>query len=211
MNCSKKEVDKILLEKPLSDYYFAVLENRGCALRDEEYERIVGSETPIFHSDFSSKEVDDFFGCLFQYDDRLKSVFFGSLLDNKTPQEGVDDALKYLSSIGVQIRRPAILTVVDNRVYNICNQRFVDLGREMIICYDNLTNYYDESNARLRYFSYDENKELSEATVLLVVDDPEIIYAWEDTHVSQEESSDLSKDFLDQFRGKAYTLSNKNQ
>lgn len=81
----------------------------------------------------------------------------------------------------------------------------------MIICYDNLTNYYDESNARLRYFSYDENKELSEATVLLVVDDPEIIYAWEDTHVSQEESSDLSKDFLDQFRGKAYTLSNKNQ
>ena len=133
------------------------------------------------------------------------------MLDNKTPQEGVDDALKYLSSIGVQIRRPAILTVVDNRVYNICNQRFVDLGREMIICYDNLTNYYDESNARLRYFSYDENKELSEATVLLVVDDPEIIYAWEDTHVSQEESSDLSKAFLDQFRGKTYTLSNKNQ
>ncbi len=40
MNYSQEELNQILLSKPLNEFYFAIIENRGEPLTDEEYEKI---------------------------------------------------------------------------------------------------------------------------------------------------------------------------
>lgn len=110
-----------------------------------------------------------------------------------------------------QIRCSAVLTMVDDEVYDIANMEFIDLKRKKIIHYDNLTNYYDETNARIKLVVPGEapKLQLKQETVLLEVDDESLFYAYEKDHVNQEESKDLTSDFLAEVKGKPYTLSRK--
>ncbi len=99
----------------------------------------------------------------------------------------------------------AILTMIDDQIYDIGNIEFVDAKRDKIIHYDNLTNYYDETNARLRFFTKEEPR-LKQKTVLVDVDDESMISLYEKTHVEREESEDLTGKFISEFKDKPYTL-----
>ena len=80
-----------------------------------------------------------------------------------------------------QVRYLTILAMVDDDVYDIESAKFEDLKRKKIIRFDNLTTLYDES----------------------------IIQAYEDAHIHQEESEDLTNDFFTEVKGKPYTLKRK--
>lgn len=108
-----------------------------------------------------------------------------------------------------QVRHLAILTMVDDDVYDIGSAKFEDLKRNKIIHFDNLTTLYDESNARVRYFTPEEEPQLTQRTVLVDVDDESIIQAYEDAHIHQEESEDLTSAFFIEVKGKPYTLKRK--
>ena len=73
----------------------------------------------------------------------------------------------------------------------------------------NLTTLYNESNARVRYFTPEEEPQLTQGTVLVDVDDESIIKAYENEHIHQEESEDLTSDFFTEIKGKPYTLKRK--
>ena len=188
---SQEELDQILLSKKLNEFYLAIIENRQELLTDEEYEEISRRDKTIYGD--NKDEVEDLFKKV-ETDERLKG--FASNL------------MRVMFSLA-QVRHLAILTMVDDVVYDIGSAKFEDLKRNKIIRFDNLTTLYDESNARVRYFTPEEEPQLTQRTVLVDVDDESIIQAYENEHIYQEESEDLTSDFFTEVKGKPYTLKRK--
>lgn len=186
---SQKKINQILLTKQLNEFYLAIIENRQEILTDEEYTETINREK-ISYGDNIEKEVD-------------------SLLSTIKANHHLKDFKKELMKIlysASQIRHLAILTFIDNNVYDIGNAKFVNLKRNKIIHYDNLANYYDETNARIRIFTPKEEPQLKVNAALLDVDDESIISVYGNTHVTQEESTDLTSAFFKEVNGKAYII-----
>ena len=188
---SQEELDQILLSKKLNEFYLAIIENRQELLTDEEYEEISRRDKIIYGD--NKDEAEDLFKKV-ETDERLKDF--------------APDLMKVIFSLA-QVRHLAILTMVDDDVYDIGSAKFEDLKRNKIIRFDNLTTLYDESNARVRYFTPEEEPQLTQRTVLVDVDDESIIQAYENAHIHQEESEDLTNDFFTEVKGKPYTLKRK--
>lgn len=188
---SQEELNQILLSKSLNDFYFAIMENRKELLTDKEYDEI-SKRNKIICGD-NKEDVEDLFEKT-QRDEHLKD--FSSHL------------MRLIYSLA-QVRHMAILTVIDDDVYDIANAEFVDLRRNKIIHYDNLINYYNETNARIRLFTPEEEPQLTQKTALVDVDDELIAYSYENAHIHQEESKDLTNSFLDEVKGKPNTLKRK--
>lgn len=188
---SQEELDQILLSKKLNEFYLTIIESRQELLTDEEYEEIVRRGKTIYGD--NKKEAEDLFKKV-ETDERLKSF--------------APDLMRVMYSL-VQVRHLAILTMVDDDVYDIGSAKFEDLKRSKIICFDNFTTLYNESNARVRYFTPEEEPQLTQRTVLVDVDDEQIIQTYENAHIHQEESEDLTSDFFTEVKGKPYTLKRK--
>ena len=188
---SQEELDQILLSKELNEFYLAIIENRQELLTDEEYEEISRRDKIIYGD--NKDEAEDLFKKV-ETDERLKDF--------------APDLMRVIFSLA-QVRHLAILIMVDDDVYDIGSAKFEDLKRNKIIRFDNLTTLYDESNARVRYFTPEEEPQLTQRTVLVDVDDESIIQAYENEHIHQEESEDLTSDFFTEVKGKPYTLKKK--
>ena len=185
---SQEELEQILLSKKLNEFYLAIIENRQELLTDEEYEEISRRDKTIYGD--NKDEVEDLFKKV-ETDERLK--------------EFAPDLMRVMFSLA-QVRHLAILTMIDDDVYDIGSAKFEDLKRNKIIHFDNLTTIYDESNARVRYFTPEEEPQLTQKTVLIDVDDESIIQAYETSYIYQKESKDLTSDFFTEVKGKPYTL-----
>ncbi|HCY44564.1 MAG TPA: hypothetical protein DHU33_03975 [Firmicutes bacterium] len=188
---SQEELDQILLSKKLNEFYLAIIENRQELLTDEEYEEI-SRRNKIIYGD-NKDEAEDLFKKV-ETDERLKDF--------------APDLMRVMFSLA-QVRHLAILTMVDDVVYDIGSAKFENLKRNKIVHFDNLTTLYNESNARVRYFTPEEEPRLTQRTVLVDVDDESIIQAYENKHIHQEESEDLTSDFFTEVKGKPYTLKRK--
>ena len=167
------------------------MENRQELLSDEEYEEIVRKDKTIYGD--NKEEVKDLINKV-QTDERLKNF--------------APDLMRVILSLA-QVRHLAILTMIDDDVYDIGSAKFENLKRNKIVHFDNLTTLYNESNARVRYFTPEEEPQLTQGTVLVDVDDESIIQAYENEHIHQEESEDLTSDFFNEIKGKSYTLKRK--
>ena len=165
---SQEELDQILLSKKLNEFYLAIIENRQELLTDEEYEEI-SRRNKIIYGD-NKDEAEDLFKKV-ETDERLKDF--------------APDLMRVIFSLA-QVRHSAILTMIDADVYDIGSAKFENLKRNKIIRFDNLTTLYDESNARVRYFTPEEEPQLTQRTVLVDVDDESIIQAYENEHIYQE-------------------------
>lgn len=188
---SQEELDQILLSKKLNEFYLAIIENRQELLTDEEYEEI-SRRNKIIYGD-NKDEAEDLFKKV-ETDERLKDF--------------APDLMRVILSLA-QVRHLAILTMIDDDVYDIGSAKFENLKRNKIVHFDNLTTLYNESNARVRYFTPEEEPQLTQKTVLVDVDDESIIQAYENEHIHQEESEDLTSDFFTEIKGKPYTLKRK--
>ena len=188
---SQEELDQILLSKKLNEFYLAIIKNRQELLSDEEYEEIVRRDKTIYGD--NKEEVEDLINIV-QTDEHLKNF--------------APNLMRIMYSLA-QVRHLAILTMVDDNVYDIGSAKFEDLKRNKIIHFDNLTTLYDEFNARVRYFTPEEEPQLTQRTVLVDVDDESIIQSYENAHIHQEESEDLTSSFFIEVKGKPYTLKRK--
>lgn len=188
---SQEELDQILLSKKLNEFYLAIIENRQELLTDEEYEEI-SRRNKIIYGD-NKDEAEDLFKKV-ETDERLKDF--------------APDLMRVIFSLA-QVRHLAILTMIDADVYDIGSAKFENLKRNKIVHFDNLTTLYNESNARVRYFTPEEEPQLTQKTVLVDVDDESIIQAYENEHIHQEESEDLTSDYFTEIKGKPYTLKRK--
>ena len=194
MKYSQEELNQILLSKPLNEFYFAILENREKPLTNEEFEKIISRDDNVYNG-VSKEEVDDISNLL-QEDEMLKNYS--------------KDIMKIFYSFA-RIRELAIITMIDDDVYNIGNIEFVDLKSKKIINYDNFENYYNDKNARIRFFTPEEEPSIKQNTVLVDVDDESFIYAYEKAHINQKESEDLTSSFLTEVKGKTNTLKKINR
>ena len=187
-NYSQEELDQILLSKKLNEFYLAVIENRGELLTDEEYAEIMKHEMVL---DGENKEdVKDLFNQI-KTDDNLKDY--------------ASELMKVMFSVGT-VRHLAVLTPINDEFYDIANGKFVDLKRNKIVHFDNLTCLYNDNNARIKYFTPQEEPQIPYNMVLLDVDDESIIRSYEDKYIKQEESEDLTSLFIEEIKGKPYTL-----
>lgn len=185
---TQEELNQILLSKPLNEFYLAIIENRQELLTDEEYDEITKKEKIIYGD--NKDEVE---------------ALFKKIETDKQTKDFSSNLMKLVYSLA-QIRHMAILTTIGDDVYDIGSAKFEDLKRNKIIHYDNLTNYYNETNARIKIFTPEEEPQLQQKTVLVDVDDESIIQAYENSHIYQEESEDLTNSFFDETRKKTYTL-----
>ncbi len=189
-NYLQEELNQILLSKKLNEFYLAIIENRQELLSDEEYEEIVRNDKNIYGD--NKEQVKDLINKV-QTDKHLKNI--------------APNLMRIIFSLA-QVRYLAILTMIDDNVYDIANTKFLDLRRKKIIHFDNFTSLYNESNARVRCYTPDEEPRLKQKTVLIDVDDVSIIQAYENAYISQEGSEDLTSDFFNEVNGKSYTLKN---
>ena len=189
-NYLQEELNQILLSKKLNELYLAIIENRQELLSDEEYEEIVRNDKNIYGD--NKEQVKDLINKV-QTDKHLKNI--------------APNLMRIIFSLA-QVRYLAILTMIDDNVYDIANTKFLDLRRKKIIHFDNFTSLYNESNARVRCYTPDEEPRLKQKTVLIDVDDVSIIQAYENAYISQEGSEDLTSDFFNEVNGKSYTLKN---
>lgn len=184
---TQEEINKILLSKNLDDFYLAIIEKKQELLTDEEYSEI-------------NNKIN-------VYGDTKEDVLnlIDKIQNDNILKQYKDNLLKIMYSMG-QIRYLAILTMINDNVYNIGNAKFENLDRNKIVHYDKLTNYYNEENARLKLFTPDEEQQLVQNTVLLDIDDESIIFAYEKAHIHQKESEDLSNNFINEFNNKKKIL-----
>jgi len=192
MKYSQEELNQILLAKQLDEFYFSVIENRRELLTTEEYEKITRRDDNIYTG--ASKEEIDSLSEKLQASESLKKF--------------VPDFMKMIYSFA-QIRHVAIITMINDKIYDIGNAEFVDLKRNKIVHYDHFTHYYDETNARIKLFTPEEVPQLQQNTVLVDVDDESIVQVYEKAHINQEESEDLTSNFFDDAKGKSYTYLKK--
>lgn len=187
-NYTQDEINKILIQKNINDFYIAIIENRGEMLTDEEYNEIANKDKTFFGD--NKEEVEN---------------LINEIKTNKELKNYVPDMMKLLFSVA-QVRHLAILTMIGDDVYNIANAKFEDLKRNKIIRFDNLTSLYNEKNARVKYFTPKEEPQLTQNTVLIDVDDESIIHNYENKYINQEESEDLTFDFFKKFKDEPKTL-----
>ena len=185
---TQKEINKFMLGKNLNEFYLAIIENRNLLLTDEEYVAILGKE--IVYSEDTKDNIEN---------------LVHKINSNDNSKKYNDELMKILFSVG-QIRYLAILTMIDDDIYDIANQNFIDLKRNKIISYDKFDNYYHSSIARVKIFTKKEVPQLNEPCALMDLDTEEIINEYEKNYINQEENDDLTRKFLKEVTGKAYTL-----
>ena len=98
---SQEELDQILLSKKLNEFYLAIIENRQELLSDEEYEEIIRKDKTIYGD--NKEEVEDLINKV-QTDEQLKNF--------------APDLMKVMFGLA-QVRHLAILTMIDDDVYDI--------------------------------------------------------------------------------------------
>lgn len=187
-NYTQDELNKILIQKNINDFYIAIIENRGEMLTDEEYNEIANKDKTVFGD--NKEEVEN---------------LINDIKTNKQLKNFFPDIMKLLFSVA-QVRHLAILTMIGDDTYNIANGKFEDLKRNKVIRFDNLTSLYSKNNARVKLFTPEEEPQLTQNTVLIDIDDESIIYNYEKAYIHQEESEDLTSEFLKKFKDEPKTL-----
>ena len=184
---SKKELDEILLSKKIDDFYFAILEIKNDNLTEEEMSELI--DKSILVPDVEDKEL---------------SNEFDELMKNELARMIAGAVLKAFSNCGVA-RRMAILTMVDDEVYNVCRPGFIDLSKEKIIRFDKVTDYYKEDEIEFRIFTKEEDPDLEQDEVLMGFYDETAVCEYEKNNIQQNESEDLTLDFLIDAKDKPFT------
>ncbi len=185
---TQEELNNILLAKKLNDFYLAIIENRDVILTDEEYAEMLKREIVTYGK--LPKGLD---------------MLLNQVKTNEELKQYEPDLMRLIYSFS-QIRYLAILTMIDDDVYNIANAKYENLKRNKIICFDNLTKFFNDSNARVKIFTPEDAPQLTQNLALLDVDDASIIQKYEDDHIKQKESEDLTTEFFSEILGKARTL-----
>ena len=90
--------------------------------------------------------------------------------------------------------------MIDDRIYNVPKGRFLDTDKNKIIHYEPLSNYLDSDQFSFIVVDAGINPEITEDTVLLAVtrEQDEILSNYYEKHSKQEESYDLTEDFIEE-------------
>ena len=189
MNINEEEFNQILLSKTTSDFYLAIIEKREGLLSEEEYLDIITNEDNIY-SEASKKDFDD---------------IHNKIKEKEQLRNYANDIMRALYSVST-IRYSALITMINDRIYDIANREFLDIKRNKIIHYENMINYYDSEMAATRLVTPKQEPRLKKPTVLVDVMDITPFKEYEKTHINQEENEDLTISYINEVKGNSKRL-----
>lgn len=174
-----EELNRILLNKKVKDFYFAVLENRpGKLISNKEYNKIKTNGS--------------------DYDDQTKKVIDSveDIINNDEKAAVYKDDIMRAFFSAATIRQSAILTFIDGKVYDIANMCFIDLTERKVVMYERIDLKYTDETARVKIFTHEDEPLLTEDTALLDVDDETPFSDFIVKNMNREYREDLSDKFL---------------
>lgn len=185
MNYNNEELNQMLLSKSISDFYFAVIEKREGILTEKEYNNIIKKDDNVYTE--SSKEDIDNAIELITKDERLN------------PYKKEITRLLYSFC---KIRYSAVITLIDDDIYDIANREFVDIKNYKIINYCNMINYYDGEMAALILVNPNQEPKLNlkHPTVLINTINNTPFNEYVKTYVNQDKDKDLTASYIREVR-----------
>jgi len=170
------EINEIVMSKDISEFYIAIIDRKK--MSDEELYDILSRNAT------SEEEIEE-----------LKDSYNSAKILKMSLYD-------YLFELIGQIdeKSLAILTMIDDRIYNVPKGRFLDTDKNKIIHYEPLSNYLDSDQFSFIVVDAGINPEITEDTVLLAVtrEQDEILSNYYEKHSKQEESYDLTEDFIEE-------------
>ena len=130
----QENYNDIILQKPLRDFYFAYIDEK-IEIDDEQLERIISGENIIYQN--ISNDT------LYKYETILKEKT-NLYIDGKISKEELVD---FVSGCYEQ-RYITILTMINDSLYDMCLNMFLDLNNCRVVNYVQVTDLYDNEMAK---------------------------------------------------------------
>ena len=171
------EINEIVMSKDISEFYVAIIDSKR--MSDEElYDTLISKAT-------SEEEIEE-----------LKDLYNSA----KVLKISLYDL--FCELIGQTNEKSlAILTMIDDRIYNVPKGRFLDTDKNKIIHYEPLSNYLDSDQFSFTVVDAGSIPEIiTEDTALLAVtrEQAEILKNYYEKNSKQEKSYDLTEDFIEE-------------
>ena len=170
------EINEIVMSKDISEFYIAIIDSKR--MSDEElYDTLISKAT-------SEEEIEE-----------LKDLYNSA----KVLKISLYDLFCELMGQSNE-KSLAILTMIDDRIYNVPKGGFLDTDKTQIIHYEPLNNYIDYNQFSFTVVDAGINPEITEDTVLLAVtrEQSEILKNYYEKNSKQEEEYDLTEDFIEE-------------
>ena len=186
---TQDEINEIILEKPLDDFYFAIIEVRP-EITDETLEFILKGEN-IRIDDENDRALE-----------KYKKDLMGIRLMYRNGLITKDKLKKMFSKMYIE-KYFGIITMIDGKLYNTFESSFLNLDNITVLNYQNVTNYYNNSDAEVVLVSKEElGEEFENDIATLWFRNAKYCYAYQNYYLPLKYDCDLTSELISEMKSK---------
>ena len=189
---SQEEINEILLSKSLDELYMAIVQKKDNP-SDETY--------PIYSPSLLDEESKEMMNRVNEAEKQIADYEANGML------EGILSTLKDFMWSTAKLKAEMIITMIGDQLYSLSERSFLDLNSWEILHYEPVTNYYDDTNVRIKICTPEEDPNLCEDCVVLDGDDDSYYNQYGDEMLARRDLSDVTEDFLREVSQKKKQLS----
>ena len=193
---SQEEINEILLSKSLDEFYMAIVQKKDNP-SDKTY--------PIYSPSLLDEESKEMMNRVNEAEKQIANYEANGML--KDMVEGMLANLKDFMWATAKLKAEMIITMIEDQVYSLSTRSFLDLDSWEILHYEPVTNYYDDTNVRIKICTPEEDPNLCEDCVVLDGDDDSYYNQYGDEMLARRDLSDVTEDFLREVSQKKKQLS----
>ncbi len=175
---TRDELNEQLLNKQIKDFYVVAFERR---------------KVPLTNAEFADLKKD------YNVNGNHSDQEFKKQLEIVSKDENFEQIYRSVLGLFAQIRYRGVVTLIGDYLYDIVNAEFVDLKRNQIIHYENLSEYYNDTSARIIMVDPTEYPILKSPLAVLDIDNSEPLEDYEKTTLQNVKSNDLTKELMNEF------------
>lgn len=189
---SQEKINEILLSKSLDEFYMAIVQKKDNP-SDETY--------PIYSPSLLDEESKEMMNRVNEAEKLAADYDASGML------AGILSTLKDFMWSTAKLKAEMIITMIGDQLYSLSERSFLDLNSWEILHYEPVTNYYDDTNVRIKICTPEEDPNLCEDCVVLDGDDDSYYNQYGDEMLARRDLSDVTADFLREVSQKKKQLS----
>ncbi len=189
---SQEEINGILLSKSLDEFYMAIVQKKDNP-SDETYS--------IYSPSLLDEESKEMMNRVNEAEKLAADYDASGML------AGILSTLKDFMWSTAKLKAEMIITMIGDQLYSLSERSFLDLNSWEILHYEPVTNYYDDTNVRIKICTPEEDPNLCEDCVVLDGDDDSYYNQYGDEMLARRDLSDVTADFLREVSQKKKQLS----
>lgn len=189
---SQEEINEILLSKSLDEFYMAIVQKKDNP-SDETYS--------IYSPSLLDEESKETMNRVNEAEKLAADYDASGML------AGILSTLKDFMWSTAKLKAEMIITMIGDQLYSLSERSFLDLNSWEILHYEPVTNYYDDTNVRIKICTPEEDPNLCEDCVVLDGDDDSYYNQYGDEMLARRDLSDVTEDFLREVSQKKKQLS----